>query len=197
MDLLRYHAGWNFALNRQVGDELFHPTPLVNFRQRWLEHDLSTIGFDLVLEELVAAGLVARHSRQRLDSTQMLGRVSRMSRLDCVRESLRLALAELAEQIPAPERPGWWPQLWVVCPRAPLPFGRPGFENWEIVANLGFYYLSWKLPPRRRPRLLSEPKTHAEKLPTSHQNRFRGLTPMTECFGCKSLAFPVAFFHYF
>jgi hypothetical protein len=112
VDLLHYHAGWNFALNRQVGDALFHPTTLVNFRQRLLEHDLSTIGFNLVLEELVAAGLVARQSRQRLDSTQMFGRVSRMSRLDCVRESLRLALGELAEQIPAEARPGWWPLFW-------------------------------------------------------------------------------------
>jgi len=66
VDLLRYHAGWNFALNRQVGDELFHPTTLVNFRQRLLDHDLSTIGFALVLEALVAAGLVARSSRQPL-----------------------------------------------------------------------------------------------------------------------------------
>jgi len=40
VDLLHYHAGWNFALNRQVGDELFHPTTLVNFRQRLLDHDL-------------------------------------------------------------------------------------------------------------------------------------------------------------
>lgn len=112
VDLLRYHAGWNFALNRQVGDELFHPTTLVNFRQRLLDHDLSTIGFALVLEALVAAGLVARSSRQRLDSTQMFGRVSRMSRLDCVRQSLRLALEELAEQVPEPARPEWWPPLW-------------------------------------------------------------------------------------
>ncbi|MGD1087069.1 MAG: transposase [Verrucomicrobiota bacterium] len=112
VDLLHYHAGWNFALNRQVGDELFHPTTLVNFRQRLLEHDLSTIGFDLVIQELVAAGLVARQSRQRWDSTQMFGRVSRMSRLDCVRESLRLALVELAEQIPGEARPEWWPQVW-------------------------------------------------------------------------------------
>jgi len=86
VDLLRYHAGWNFALNRQVGDQLFHPTTLVHFRQRLLDHGLSTIGFEMVLEVLVEAGLVARQSRQRLDSTQMFGRVSRMSRLDaCVR----------------------------------------------------------------------------------------------------------------
>jgi transposase len=28
IDMLRYHAGWNFALNRQLGDPLFHPTTL-------------------------------------------------------------------------------------------------------------------------------------------------------------------------
>jgi len=112
VDLLRYHAGWNFALNRQVGDQLFHPTTLVHFRQRLLDHGLSTIGFEMVLEVLVEAGLVARQSRQRLDSTQMFGRVSRMSRLDCVRESLRLALQELAEQVPAEGRPAWWLLLW-------------------------------------------------------------------------------------
>ena len=112
VDLLHYHAGWNFALNRQVGDELFHATTLVHFRQRLLDHDLSTIGFAMVLEALIEAGLVARQSRQRLDSTQMFGRVSRMSRLDCVRESLRLALQELAQQVPAEGRPAWWLLLW-------------------------------------------------------------------------------------
>src|SRR4051794_39695926 len=37
VDMLHYHAGWNFALNRQVGDALFHSTTLVNFRQRLLD----------------------------------------------------------------------------------------------------------------------------------------------------------------
>jgi len=112
VDLLHYHAGWNFALNRQVGDPLFHPTTLVHFRQRLQEHDLSTIGFEAVLEALVEAGLVARQSRQRLDSTQMFGRISRMSRLDCVRESLRLALEELGQRIQPEDRPGRWLLWW-------------------------------------------------------------------------------------
>src|SRR5882672_8368599 len=34
VEMLRYHAGWNFALNRQIGDEVFHSTSLVNFRNR-------------------------------------------------------------------------------------------------------------------------------------------------------------------
>jgi hypothetical protein len=112
VEMLRYHAGWNLALNCQLGDSVFHPTTLVCFRQRLLEHDLSAIGFQAVLDALIGAGLVQRRSRQRLDSTQMLGRVSRMSRLDCVRESLRLALQEVAEKLPAPQRPEGWLVLW-------------------------------------------------------------------------------------
>jgi transposase len=112
VDMMRYHAGWNLALNCQLGDQPFHPTTLVHFRQRLLEQDLSTLAFEAVLEALAGAGLIKRKSRQRLDSTQMLGRVSRMSRLDCVRESLRLALKEIGEPWPPTEQPEWWSILW-------------------------------------------------------------------------------------
>lgn len=112
VEMLRYHAGWNFALNRQLGDELFHPTSLVNFRTRLIEHGLSSVGFETILDGLVEAGLVARRSRQRLDSTQMMGKISRMSRLDCVRESLRLALQEVEETGGEEPRPPFWTELW-------------------------------------------------------------------------------------
>jgi transposase len=112
VELLHYHAGWNFALNRQLGDPGFHPTSLVNFRDRLEEHGQSALGFSTVLEALVEAGLVSRQSRQRLDSTQMFGRVAKMSRLDCVRESLRLALRELEGVTAAAGRPLFWLALW-------------------------------------------------------------------------------------
>lgn len=148
LDLLRYHVGWNFALNRQLGDAVFHPTSLVNFRQRLLEHDQSALGFQTVLEALVAAGLVTRHSRQRLDSTQMLGRVARMNRLDCVRESLRLALQELAAVCPAESRPGGWVGLWERYVDSQVDYrtsaetlGRKlaeaGTDAWQLVQWLG------------------------------------------------------------
>ena len=110
-EMLRYHAGWSFALNRQLGDPLFHPTTLVNFRQRLIDHDLSALGFQIILDGLVEAGLVTRQTRQRLDSTQIFGRVSDMSRLECVRETLRLALRELATTL-GELRPACWPVLW-------------------------------------------------------------------------------------
>lgn len=112
VEMLRYHAGWNLALNCPLGDGAFHPTTLVHFRARLLEKDLGALGFQAVLDALVEAGLIQRRSRQRLDSTQMLGRVSRMSRLDCVRESLRLALQELMQKLPQEQAPSWWSELW-------------------------------------------------------------------------------------
>jgi hypothetical protein len=112
VEMLHYHAGWNFALNRQLGDPVFHPTSLVNFRQRLKDHEQSALGFKTILDALVEADLVSRQSRQRLDSTQMFGRVARMSRLDCVRESLRLALQELEAAVLPETRPGFWVGLW-------------------------------------------------------------------------------------
>jgi hypothetical protein len=112
VEMLRYHAGWNFALNRQLGDEAFHHSTLSHFRQRLEDHDQSALGFQMILDALVEAGLVERKSRQRLASTQMLGRVSRMSRLDCVRESFRLALQEVLPQLGQSPRPAWWAAIW-------------------------------------------------------------------------------------
>src|SRR6266568_1121276 len=44
VEMVRYHAGWNFALNRQIGDEVFHSTSLVNFRHRLGQHEQSALG---------------------------------------------------------------------------------------------------------------------------------------------------------
>jgi hypothetical protein len=95
-----------------LGDPGFHPTSLVNFRHRLEEHQQSALAFQTILEALQEAGLVSRQSRQRLDSTQMFGRVAKMSRLDCVREALRLALQELEGASPEQERPPFWIGLW-------------------------------------------------------------------------------------
>jgi transposase len=112
VEMLRYHAGWNFALNRQIGDEVFHSTSLVNFRNRLEQHQQGALAFTTILTALEEAGLISRQSRQRLDSTQMFGRVAKMSRLDCVRESLRLGLQELEAIVGAPQRPVFWVGLW-------------------------------------------------------------------------------------
>ena len=111
LELLRYHLGWNLALHRDMDAEIFHPTVLAYFRERLDKHKLAGLVFREVLEGLVQAGLVVRRGAQRLDSTQMWGLVSQMSRLECLRETLRLALQELAGY-QAMGRPEFWTALW-------------------------------------------------------------------------------------
>ena len=148
VELLHYHAGWNFALNRQLGDPGFHPTSLVHFRQRLNDHEQRALGFTTILDALEKAGLVSRQCRQRLDSTQMFGRVAKMSRLDCVRETLRLALQELEGVTPPEERPVFWIGLWEryvesqVDYRASAEtlgrkFGEAGADTWQVLQWLG------------------------------------------------------------
>jgi hypothetical protein len=155
VELLQYHAGWNFALNRQLGDPIFHPTSLGHFRDRLEEHQQSALGFTTILDGLEEAGWVSRQSRQRLDSTQMFGRIARMSRLDCVRESLRLALNELAEGLAAPARPRFWVGLWEHYVESQVDY-RAGAETLgRKLAQAGtdaWQLLEWLGPPEQTSR---------------------------------------------
>jgi transposase len=128
LECLRYHAGWNFALNRQLGDAGFHPSTLCRFRDRLEEHGLSGICFQAVLDGLVEAGLVRRNARQRLDSTHVLGQVRQMSRVDGVRQTLRLALENLDEVVPKDQRPEAWSNWWSLYVESRLDY-RAGAES--------------------------------------------------------------------
>lgn len=92
---VRLHLGWKYALELELGYEGFHSTSLVYFRERLLEGGAERIGFDAVLDALEESGLVKKHSRQRLDSTHVVGCVSQMSRLEVIRETIGLVLEEI------------------------------------------------------------------------------------------------------
>jgi len=108
-EYVRLHLGWKYALDLELGYEGFDHSSLGKFRDRLLDGDAERIGFDALLEGLREAGLVKKRSRQRLDSTHVLGAVARMSRLEVVRETIRLFL-EHVERIGAQERLGGWAQ---------------------------------------------------------------------------------------
>jgi transposase len=112
LEMVKYHLGWKLALNLELEQKGVHPTVLCYFRQRLLEQDQAGAAFRAVLEALQEEGLVPKKTRQRLDSTHLIGVVARLSTLDCIRETLRMALEELAEALPERERPDLWPLLW-------------------------------------------------------------------------------------
>lgn len=112
VEMVKYHLGWKLALNLKLGADGFHPSTLVHFRQRLLEAGKSGMAFGVVLKALEEEGFIAKRSRQRLDSTHILGAVARMSALECVRETLAVALDELEGKLRKDQRPQFWEELW-------------------------------------------------------------------------------------
>lgn len=107
---VRLHLGWKYALNLPVNYKGFHATNLVHFRDRLLEHEQDRLAFDAILQQLHKKGLVKRAGKQRLDSTHILGLVSRMSRLEVTRETIRLFL-EAVQRLGLQDKRAGWDQL--------------------------------------------------------------------------------------
>ena len=94
VEAFTYDARWRAAL----GDvPAFHPTTLVHFRNRIAAHGKSKIVLESCLGAMREAGYLKSCAAVRIDSTHLLGRIADMSRLECVRETLRLALEFLTE----------------------------------------------------------------------------------------------------
>jgi transposase len=92
VEFVRLHLGWKFALNLEIDASSFHATSLVYFRQRLLEGGKERMVFDAVLDLLGEHKLIKKQSKQRLDSSHILGCVAKMSRIEIVRETIRLFL---------------------------------------------------------------------------------------------------------
>ncbi len=107
VEQVKLNLGWKYALDLEWEDTGFHPTSLVVFRDRLVEGEAERIGFDAVLKRLVERGLVRKRSKQRIDSTHVLGSVSKMSRLEATRETMRLCLEDLRQQSPAAVPESW------------------------------------------------------------------------------------------
>jgi transposase len=128
VERLRYHLGWKYALNHEVNEGVFDPTVLVRFRAKLLEHEQGRLLFERILGGLQDAGLIPRRYKQRLDSTHVLGMIAKMSRLECVRESIRLALKELDGMWGESQRPEFWGILWERYVESKLDYRTPEVE---------------------------------------------------------------------
>lgn len=91
-ECVRLHLGWKYALDVEIGYKGFDHSSLGKYRDRLLAGNSERVGFDALLEGLREAGLIRKRGRQRLDSTHVLGAVARMSRLEVIRETIRLFL---------------------------------------------------------------------------------------------------------
>ena len=88
----QYDARWRLALGIAEDWAGIDPSTLVYFRRRLVKYRLAKVALEAGLEAMRSAGYLGRHGAVRIDSTHVLALVAHMSRLECVRETLRLAL---------------------------------------------------------------------------------------------------------
>jgi hypothetical protein len=111
-ELVKYHLGWKLALNLDLTFKGIHHTTLSYFRDRLLAHGQSDLAMRMIGEGLGAAGFIKKCEKQRLDSSHVVAAVARLSSLECVRETLALALEELQQKLALEQRPEFWEAVW-------------------------------------------------------------------------------------
>jgi transposase len=99
-DAVRGRLDWKYALGLPLDDEGFDFSVLSEFRSRLAAAGLERAIFDLLLERLKELGLVKAGGTARTDSTQVLGRIRDLNRLELAGETVRAALESLAAAAP-------------------------------------------------------------------------------------------------
>lgn len=89
---------WQVIFGVEPGWEGFDPSLLSVFRARMLATPEVKDIFDRVLERLVQLDLVKPEQKQRLDSTWVFGLLRTLSRLENVKEAVRVALQAIGKQ---------------------------------------------------------------------------------------------------
>jgi len=92
---LRMRLDWKYALHLPLDDAGFDFSVLSEFRDRLIEGGAERRVFEKLVEEIRAMGLIKERGKQRSDSLAMLVKVRRLSRIEMVVETLRLAVVAL------------------------------------------------------------------------------------------------------
>jgi transposase len=100
-DTVRSRIDWKYALGLELTDAGFHYSVLSKFRTRLVTGGAEQVLLDALLARFQACGLLKAGGRARTDSTHVVAAIRALNRLECVGETLRAALNDLA--IVAPE----------------------------------------------------------------------------------------------
>src|SRR5437660_294233 len=97
---VRERIDWKYALGLELTDAGCDFSVLSEFRARLVESQQETLLLDRLLEVCKQRGWLKAGGKQRTDSTHVLARVRSLSNLECVGETLRAVLDDLAALAP-------------------------------------------------------------------------------------------------
>ena len=94
-EAVRLRIDWKYALHLPLDWVGFHFTNLSHFRDRLLKHEAEYRFFERLLQEVIEMGFIRRRGKQRTDSMSVIGLIAKISRLEMVWETLRMALKSI------------------------------------------------------------------------------------------------------
>jgi len=97
-EAVRLRIDWKYALHLPLDWAGFHFTNLGHFRNRLLKNEAEYRVFERLLEKIVEMGFMRRRGKQRTDSMSVLGLIAKLSRLEMIWETLRMALKAIQAQ---------------------------------------------------------------------------------------------------
>ena len=95
-EAVRGRIDWKYALGLELADPGIDASVLSEFRERLVAGQAETLLLDVLLERCKQRGWLKAGGKQRTDSTHVLARVRSLSNLECVGETLRAALDDVA-----------------------------------------------------------------------------------------------------
>jgi len=99
-EAVQQRIDWKYALGLELTDPGFDFSLLSEFRVRLVENQQETVLLDRLLEVCKERGWLKAGGKQRTDSTHVLARVRSLSNLECVGETLRAVVDDLAALAP-------------------------------------------------------------------------------------------------
>ena len=96
IDRCRFDVRWRLALELSADADSVDASLLSRFRARMAEHAQARLVMDAGIEAMRRSGYLGRRRAVRIDSTHVLGQLADLSRLACVRETIRLGLTFLS-----------------------------------------------------------------------------------------------------
>lgn len=99
-DAVRGRIDLKYALDLELTDPGFDYSVLSEFRDRIIEGGVEQRLLDDMLEKFKARGWVKARGKQRTDSTHVLAAIRQLNRLECVGETMRRVLNDLAAVAP-------------------------------------------------------------------------------------------------
>jgi transposase len=97
---VRERIDWKYSLGLELSDPGFDFSLLSEFRTRLVEQEAETLLLERLLEVCKERQWLKAGGKQRTDSTHVLARVRSLSNLECVGETLRATLDDLAQLAP-------------------------------------------------------------------------------------------------